>query len=196
MTTLQRSGNKTEYNRNRELNTSESSESFGIISLVLSSNSLFLPGISRCRDLFRVYDFVRCSLFCNGIRTHRANPNRGWGMFRKRRDNRPSIISSQFYERKRRGEGRGASHLADCDRSCHLYGETVYSVSGRLKWQAWRDSRRGTNRLDQTTKKKYSRHGAIGSGAVVALLPIIRGLLARGRKRQPLLQTSFSVMYC
>lgn len=42
------------------------------------------------------------------------------------------------------------------DRSCHLYEETQHSISGRLKWQAWRDSRCETNRPDRTAKKVSS----------------------------------------
>lgn len=51
---------------------------------------------------------------------------------------------------------RGERSVSRTDRSCHLYEETQHSVSGRLKWQAWRDSRRGTNRPDRTAKKVSS----------------------------------------
>lgn len=68
---------------------------------------------------------------------------------------RLSIISSQFQAQKKGSEERGAN-VSRTDRSCHLYGETQHCVSGRLKWQAWRDSRRGTNRPDRTAKKVSS----------------------------------------
>lgn len=125
------------------------------------------------------YD-VPCRLTVSG---HPSESNRGtdWGVFRKSIA-RLSTISSQFYRRKKGGEERGAFR--------GLIARAICTKRHSPFPGAWNDRHgaiRGAERIVLTGRqKRYPRHGAIGSGAVVALLPIIRGLLARGRKRQSL----------
>lgn len=137
--------------------------------LCLAGIPHLLPGNSRCGDLFRVYDFVRflCFLTVSGHIERIQSWNRCDGPFRKRRA-RPPTISSQFHTHKESGLSESVRFA---DRSLVPF-VWRYSFSGRPGTTGMeRESRRGTNRLDWTTKSTLA---AIGSNVVVATLDYSR----------------------
>lgn len=114
---------------------------------------------------------------------------------------RPSIISSQFYKSAKRKGQRSESRSAEIDRSCHLYEERERERDGISFPGAWNDRHgaiRGAERIVSIERQKsiISSPSRCDSGAVVALLPIIRGLLdSRKKAATAWKKTSFSDVY-